>query len=324
VAFQEGQDVRKGDVLARIDDRTYRAELDQAVAKQAQDQATLENAKRDLERYIALAATNSVTKQQADTQRAVVAQTQAMLQADQAAIEAAQITLGYTTITAPIDGRTGIRMIDEGNLLQAASSTGIVTISQIKPIAVLFSVPQQQLMRINKASAGGALAVDVMDDAGKVVDTGKLLVIDNQVDQTTGTVRLKATFPNEGLVLWPGAFVNARLLVDTLKGAIVVPTAAVQRGPDGAFVYLLKPDQTVAQHAITVGQQDDRQAVVTAGLAVGDRVVTTGFARLTDGAKVQVSPADQGTASADTPAVDPPAEPAKPRQHRRPRDQSAQ
>ena len=302
VLFKEGQDVKKGDILARLDDRSYKAQLDQAVAKKAQDQASLDNAKHDLERYINLAASNSVTKQQVDTQRSTVAQAEALLRSDDASIASVQVTLGYTSIGAPIDGRTGLRNVDEGNLVHASDTSGIVTISQIKPIAVVFSVPQQNLAAINKASSAGSLPIDVLNGNGDVIDHGQLQVVDNQIDQTTGTVKLKASVPNEALALWPGTFVTVRLQVTVLKDAVVVPTAAVQRGPDGTFVYRFK-DGTAALQKVDVGQQDDQQAVVTGGLAVGDKVITTGFVRLTDGAKVEVADA----ARPATPDAAPPA-----------------
>ncbi|PSC04216.1 efflux RND transporter periplasmic adaptor subunit [Alsobacter soli] len=301
ILFREGQDVRKGDVLARIDPTTYQAQFDQAVAKKAQDQAQLENARRDLERYVRLAETNAVTKQQADTQRATVAQLEAQLKSDQAAIDSAKATLGYTSITSPIDGRTGIRNVDEGNIVKQSDATGLVTISQIQPIATLFSVPQQQLARIIKAHAASPLRVDAMDPEGKgAIDSGTLQVVDNQVDVTTGTVRLKAEFPNKELRLWPGAFVNVRLLVETLKQVVTTPTAAIQRGPKGTFVYVVKSDDTVTVRDVSVGQQDDVETVVASGLQPGERVVTTGFARLAEGARVAVSaPQGQGAAPSE-------------------------
>jgi multidrug efflux system membrane fusion protein len=288
--FKEGQDVKKGSVIARIDDSTYKAALDQAVAKRAQDQAVLDNARLDLERYIGLVANNSVTKQTADTQRATVAQNEAQVKSDDAAIASAKATLAYTIITAPIDGRTGIRNVDIGNVVQASSSTGIVTLTQIKPIAVVFNVPQQYLQQIARAKAAGELRVQALGgNNSRVVDTGTLDVIDNEVDSTTGTIRLKALFPNDSETLWPGAFVNARLLVQTIKDAIVVPTAAVQRGPNGPFLYILTDDNKAQMRPVTVGQQGDIQSVVTDGLKLGEKVITSGFARLTDGAKVEVS-----------------------------------
>jgi len=302
IHFDEGQDIKKGDVLVRIDDAVYRAALDQANGKKAQDQALLQNAQLDLERYQRLVQSSSGTQQQADTAKSQVAQYRAAVESDQAAIASAQASLDYTTIKAPIDGRTGIRNVDIGNIVSSSDATGIVTLSQIKPISVVFSVPQQQLARVNAAMGGGKLSVEATASDGKtVIDTGTLAVVDNQVDTTTGTVKLKANFANDKLALWPGAFVNARLLVETMKGAIVVPTAAVQRGPDGTFVYLLRPDSTVGMKTVKVGQQDDAQAVITEGIAVGDKVVTTGFARLQDGAKVtvgepqQAAPGTEGT-----------------------------
>ncbi|ACM28237.1 efflux RND transporter periplasmic adaptor subunit [Rhizobium rhizogenes] len=290
IDFDEGQDIKKGDVIARIDDAVYKAQLDQAIAKKAQDEALLAGAQRDLARYQLMVKSASGTQQQVDTQLSLVAQYTAQVQVDQATIESAQATLDYTTIKAPIDGRTGIRNVDIGNLVSSSDTTGIVTLSQIRPISVLFSVPQQQLARVNAASAAGALSVQAMASDGQmVVDNGTLAVVDNQVDPTTGTVRLKANFPNDKLALWPGAFVNARLLVETLKGVTVIPTAAVQRGPNGTFVYIIKQDQSVAMRPVTVRQQDDVQAVITSGVAAGDKVVTTGFARLQDGSKVQIS-----------------------------------
>jgi membrane fusion protein, multidrug efflux system len=290
VNFQEGQDVKKGDVLARIDPTIYKAQYDQAVAKKAQDEAQLANAKIDLVRYDKLAATNAINKQQADTQRALVAQDEALVQADQAAIENAQATLGYTTITAPISGRTGIRNVDEGNIVHASDTTSsIVTITQLKPISVLFNLPQQNLDQVNAAFAKGPLSVDALKpEDNSVIENGKLTVVDNQIDPSTGTVKLKAEFPNTQLQLWPGQFVNVRLLADTLKNVLVIPTGAVQRGPDGTFVYVIKPDSTVAMRQIAVQRQNETRTVIKSGLTIGERVVTTGFARLTDGAKVSV------------------------------------
>ncbi|MBB6485423.1 efflux RND transporter periplasmic adaptor subunit [Rhizobium lusitanum] len=297
IDFGEGQDIKKGDVIARIDDSVYKAQLDQALAKKAQDEALLAGAQRDLNRYQLMVKTASGTQQQVDTQTSLVAQYTAQVKADAAAIESAQATLDYTTIKAPIDGRTGIRNVDVGNLVSSSDSTGIVTLSQIRPISVLFSIPQQQLARVNAASAAGTLAVQAMgNDGTTIIDNGTLAVVDNQVDPTTGTVKLKANFPNEKLALWPGAFVNARLLVETLKGVTVIPSGAVQRGPNGTFVYIVKDGQTVAMKSVKVRQQDDTLAVIADGVSAGDKVVTTGFARLQDGAKVQISASEDQTA----------------------------
>jgi membrane fusion protein, multidrug efflux system len=287
--FKEGQDVDQGFVLAEIDPTIYQAQFDQAVAKKAQDEATLDNARLDLERYSRLTQTNSATRQQYDTQKALVAQLEAQVHADQGAIDNAKAVLSYAKIVAPIAGRTGIRQVDAGNIVHAADTTGIVVITEVKPIAVIFILPQQQLARVNKAFAGGALSVQALgDDNRTVVDRGFLQVIDNQVDQTTGTVKLKAEFPNADLQLWPGQFVNVKLLVDTLRQVIVIPSAAVQRGPNGTFVYIAKNDDTVAVHPVEVAQQDEIEAVIAAGIAEDERVVTTGFAQLTDGAKIAI------------------------------------
>jgi multidrug efflux system membrane fusion protein len=303
VNYTEGQQVERGFVLARIDPTTYQAAYDQAVAKKAQDEALLTNAHLDLDRYAKLSSTNSIAKQQYDTQKATVAQLEAQVKLDQAVIENAKAILDYTTITAPIAGRTGIRLVDQGNIVRASDTTGIVVITQLQPISLLFTLPQQQLGEVNRAFAGGPLKVDAFGPDNKtVVETGELKVVDNQVDQSTGTIKLKAEFPNSELQLWPGGFVNVRLLINTLDNVVVAPTAAVQRGPSGTFVYVVKPDNTVAVRPVTVSQQDEAQAVVTKGLESDERVVTTGFARLKDGAKVTVTNAEAAPAPEAQPA----------------------
>jgi len=301
VNFKEGDDIKKGDLLAKIDPVIYQAQLNQAIAKKAQDEAQLANSKIDLDRYERLAATAAINKQQADTQRALVAQNTALVQADQAAIDNAQAMLGYTTITAPIDGRTGIRMVDEGNYVRSAdTNSSIVVITQLQPISVLFNLPQQDLSQVNTAFGKGPLKVEAQrSDNDDVIDRGALRVVDNQVDQTTGTVKLKAEFPNANLQLWPGQFVNIRLLVDTLKQVVVIPTGAVQRGPNGTFVYVVKDDDTVSVRPITVKKQDETQTVISKGLEAPERVVTTGFVRLTDGTRVAIG---SGEAPAAQPA----------------------
>jgi membrane fusion protein, multidrug efflux system len=299
VNFTEGQDVRKGDVLGEIDPAIYKAQFDQAVAKKAQDEALLVNQRLDLIRYQQLAVANAGSKQQFDTQRAVVAQQEALVNADQAAIDNAQATLSYTKIIAPLSGRTGLRQVDQGNIVHASDATGIAIITQLQPIAVLFSLPQQQIVRVNAASAKGVLAVDVFGNDGiTVADTGKLTGIDNQVDSTTGTLKLKAEFPNANLQLWPGQFVNIRLKVDTLAQAMVIPASAAQRGPAGTFSYVIDDDDVVTAKPIVVTQQNETDAVIASGLSVSDRVVTTGFANLSDGAKVIVGK-DDNTPTAD-------------------------
>jgi membrane fusion protein, multidrug efflux system len=293
VDFKEGQDVRRGDVLARIDPAIFQAAYDQAAAKKAQDQALLANAKNDLERYERLVATNAINKQQADTQRALVAQDTALIEADQAGIENAQAMLNYTTIRAPISGRTGLRQVDEGNIVHASDPTGIAVITQLKPISVLFTLPQQNLNEVNAAFATGPLPTDALrSDTDQTIDHGILSVVDNQVDASTGTVKLKAEFPNSNLLLWPGAFVNVRLLINTLKHVVVIPTGAVQRGSNGTFVYAVNNNNTVSMRSIQVQKQDETQTVVARGLTPPERVVTTGFARLTDDAKISIGDAN--------------------------------
>ncbi|MEA2912701.1 MAG: rane fusion protein multidrug efflux system [Bradyrhizobium sp.] len=299
VNFTEGQDVTKGDVLAEIDPVLYKATLDQAVAKKAQDQAQLANQRLDLTRYQQLSASNAGSKQQYDTQRALVAQTEALVNADQASIDNAQAMLGYTKIIAPLSGRAGLRQVDQGNIIHASDITGLVIITQLQPIAVQFSLPQQQIVKVNAASAKGVLAVDVFGNDGvTVIDTGKLTGIDNQVDPTTGTLKLKAEFPNTNFQLWPGQFVNVRLKVDTLAQATVVPTSAVQRGPAGTFSYVIGDGDIVTAKPVVVTQQNETDAVVASGLSASDRVVTTGFANLSDGAKVLIGKNEQ-TPTAD-------------------------
>jgi multidrug efflux system membrane fusion protein len=290
VNFKEGQDVKAGDVLAEIDPVIFKAQYDQAVAKKAQDEATLANARMDLVRYQQLATAKAGSAQQADTQKALVAQLEALVKSDQALIDNAQATLGYTKIVAPLSGRAGLRQVDQGNIVHASDATGVVVITQLQPIAVQFSLPQQQIVRVNTASATGALSVDVFGNDGKtVVDTGKVTGMDNQVDQTTGTVKIKAEFPNANFQLWPGQFVNVRLKVQTLDKAIVVPTAAVQRGPAGTFVYVIGDDNIVTARTVKVTQQTETNAVIASGVSVEEQVVTTGFANLSDGAKVTIS-----------------------------------
>jgi multidrug efflux system membrane fusion protein len=287
--FQEGQEVRKDDILALIDPTIYQAQYDQAVARKAQDEANLANARLDLVRYQKLQAGNFASAQQFATQKAAVTQLEAQVRADQGAIDNARAMLEYATIRSPIDGRTGIRLVDVGNILHASDPTGIVVVTQLKPIFVVFTAPQQALPAIQAAQAKGPpKAVALAPDNATPLDTGVLSVVDNQIDQNTGTVRIKALFDNKNLTLWPGQFVNVRLTVDTIKQATVVPSAAIQRGPNGAFVYLLNDNQTITLKPVSVGRQDESQAVVTSGLDPNVKVLTSGFGRLTDGATVAV------------------------------------
>ncbi|CAM5765398.1 efflux RND transporter periplasmic adaptor subunit [Bosea minatitlanensis] len=294
IAFRDGQDVRKGDVLAKIDPATYQAQYDQAVAKKAQDEAQLANARADLERYARLAQTDYGSRQQADTQRATVAQLEAQIRSDQGAIDNAKAYLDYTTIRAPIDGRLGIRQVDQGNIVRASDTNGLVVITQLKPIAMVFNLPQQQLRAVSAAVARGPVEVDALDSDGTtIIDKGVVEVIDNVVDQATGTIKVKARFPNERLQLWPGQFVNVRVFVDVLRQVVVAPTAAIQRGPNGAYVFAVEEDETVRLVNVTVGQQNETTAVITAGIVPPAKLVTTGFARLTDKARVRVSTPEQ-------------------------------
>ncbi len=306
--FKEGQDVRAGDVLARIDPRTYQAALDQAAAKKKQDEATLANARVDLVRYTKLAATAYTSAQQADTQKALVAQLEAQVAGDQAQIDQARTQVSYTTITAPVDGRVGIRQVDEGNIVHASDSNGLVMLTTLKPISVVFTLPQQDLPAVARAMEAGTpevLAVPQGDDgrdAGKPMDRGTLTVLDNQVDATTGTIKLKASFPNEHLSIWPGAFINVRLKVDMVHDATVVPPAAVQRGPAGPYMYVVNDALTATRRAITLGHEDVTASIVTAGVTPGERVVVDGAARLTDNAKVTIA-TPAGAAPAPKPSA---------------------
>ncbi len=293
VRFVEGQDVKAGDVLARIDPRPYQASLDQAVAKKAQDEASLANARVDLVRYQKLAATAYTSSQTSDTQKALVAQDVALIEQDQAQIDTARTNLSYTTIASPLAGRTGIRQVDQGNIVHAADTTPLVVITQLQPISVVFTLPQQTLPEVAAAMHAGTpevLAFPQGDIAasGAPMDRGQLAVLDNTVDQNTGTIKLKATFPNAGLALWPGGFINVRLLVRTERGVVTVPPVAVQRGPPGAYAYVVASDGTAVRRPLTVGHEDEAVSVVLAGLQPGDRVVTDGASRLTNGARVSV------------------------------------
>ena len=290
VEFTEGQELRKGDILARIDPVVYQALYDQAVAKKAQDQATLTNARLDLVRYQRLAQTNAGPKQQADQQQALVAQFEAQVRSDEAAIDNAKAVLGYTTIASPIEGRAGLRLVDPGNIIHASDAGGLVTITQLKPIAIVFTLPQRDMGAVSAALARGQAPVEVMDsDGGSVLTAGIMATIDNQIDVTTGTIKLKATFPNTELKLWPGQFVSARVIVDTLANAKVVPTAAIRRGPVGAFVYVVGADLKAVVTPVKITLQDETRTVVSEGLDVGANVVTVGFSRLADGKAVEIA-----------------------------------
>jgi multidrug efflux system membrane fusion protein len=289
IAFIEGQDVKSGDLLAQIDPRPLQAALDQATAKQAQDEAQLENAKLDLARYQALGQKEFASRQSVDTQAATVRQLEATVKGDQAAIDNAKVQLGYTTITSPIDGRTGVRLVDQGNIVHASDTTGLVVITQLQPISLIFTLPEDHLPGITRAMAGGTLTVIAMSrDEKDQYGEGTLSLVDNQIDQATGSVRLKATFPNTNLALWPGQFVNARLLLRTESNVVTVPSDAVQRGAQGMYAYVVKDDSTVALQPLKVGQISAGTAVIESGLEAGQRVVIAGQYRLQPGAKVEL------------------------------------
>jgi multidrug efflux system membrane fusion protein len=289
IAFNEGQMVKAGDLLAQIDPRPFQAALDQAKAKQAQDQATLANAKLDLQRFATLAKQSFATQQQLDTQSSLVSQLIAQESSDVAAIAAAQVQLDYTTIDAPISGRVGFRLIDQGNMVNASQQTAVVTIAQIEPIAVVFTAPQDDLPAINAALAAGAAPTEAhSSDGATLLATGKLTVVDNQVDATTGSIHLKAEFDNKEHTLWPGQAVATRLQVSVDKDALTIPDLAVQRGPNGLFVYLVSADNHASPRPVTLAHEDAEVAVVSKGLNEGDRVVTVGYFGLQPGARVVV------------------------------------
>ncbi len=298
VFFQEGQEVKRGDALALIDPRPYQAALDQAIAKKAQDDAQLANARLDLGRSVELARTQSTPQQTVDTRAAAVRTLEATIKADDALIAAAKVNLDYTTITAPFDGTMGLRLIDPGNVVRAADTTGvgIVTIAQTRPITVVFNLPQDALPAIRAGMVAGKLPVAAFSpDDRTLLGTGELMTMDNTIDVTTGTIKLKAKFDNAESKLWPGQFVNARLQTEMKKGALVVPSIAVQRGPSSLFVYIVKPDNTAALVPVKVGQDDGQVAIVTAGLDDGMQVVVNGQSRLQNGARVVATPAKPGS-----------------------------
>jgi multidrug efflux system membrane fusion protein len=297
VAFNEGQDVKAGSPLIEIDPRPFQAALDQAQAAKAKDEAQLTGAQLDLARYSQLVGTGYQTRQSYDQQKALVGQLQASIKADEAQIETARLNLGYADIRAPFDGRLGIRMVDVGNMVRATDATGLITISQLKPIFVSFTVPQEHLHKIHEKQAGGDLTVLAYGGDNKTqLSEGKLTVIDNAIDQPTGTIRLKGTFANTDERLWPGEFVNVRLILSVHKGAPTVPAQTVQDGPNGRYAYVIKEDNTVERRTVEVSAVQDGIAVITKGLSIGDRVVVDGQYRLTNGARVKVEATAPGAA----------------------------
>jgi multidrug efflux system membrane fusion protein len=289
VLFEEGQQVKRGDILARIDDRTYKAALAQAEGLKAYHQAQLTNARLDLNRYVGLLRANGVTSQQVDTQRAQVAMFEAQIAQDQAAIDTARTQLDYTTIRAPIDGRIGLRQVDPGNLVRGSDTEGLATVSQFSPIGVSFTLPQQELPRLLRAMQAGPVPVETLPTPSEpTIERGTVLTLDNQVTATTGTVQVKASFANTARRLWPGAFVSLRLPIETVPDALVVPLVAAQQGPAGSYVFLAKEDNTVEQRPVTLGAVTRTEAVVRDGLAPGDRVVTSGGQRLSVGTRINI------------------------------------
>jgi membrane fusion protein, multidrug efflux system len=291
VFFKEGQRVKQGEVLAKIDPRLYQAALDQAKARKAIDEAALVAAEKDLVRFATLVQKNAETQQNLDLQQSKVDQAKASIDADIAAIETAQTNLDYTNIVAPSDGRMGVRLVDPGNIVHASDQGAIAVLTQTQPTAVLFTLPAQTLDDVRAAMARGAVEVAAFDrDNVRLLSTGALATIDNMIDQTTATYRLKAMFANADETLWPGEFVNARLLLDVRKDAVVIPPLAVQRGPNGLFTWVVKTDNTVEPRPITTETTTGDHTIVTSGIASGERVVTDGQYKLQTGAAVIITP----------------------------------
>jgi multidrug efflux system membrane fusion protein len=292
VEFKQGQMVKQGDILVQIDPRPYQAALDQALAKKAQDEANLKNAQLNLQRTSTLAKEEVASRQQLDTQQASVDQLKAQIKGDQAAIENAQTQLDYATIRSPLSGKTGFRLVDPGNIVHAASTTGIVTIVKLQPISVVFTAPEEEVPQINKALAAGDVPVTALSSDGlKTLSQGKLALVNNAVDQASGTINMKATFQSTDNALWPGLSVSTRLLVDTLSQVTVIPQDAVQRGPSGLYAFVIGDDNKAKVQAIKVGQEGNGQSVVLHGLSPGQKVVVAGQYRLQQDALVQASEA---------------------------------
>jgi membrane fusion protein, multidrug efflux system len=300
VAFVEGQDVHAGDLLAQIDPDPFQTALEQTVARKAQDEAQVANAQLDLKRDTDLVQQKIATQQAYDTQKALVDQLVATVKADQAAIDSAKVQLDYTTITSPLDGRTGIRQVDQGNIVHAVDVNGLVVITQLHPISLVFTLPEQSLNEIQKEMLSNQVTVLAVDrDNTTQLGEGKLAVIDNEIDTTTGTIRLKATFANEDLRLWPGQFVNARLLLTTRKGGLVVPASAVQRGPEGSYIFVIKNDQSVEVRPVKVAQIEKGEALIDQGLKPNENIVVDGQYRLQISSHVK--PASTAQPAATTP-----------------------
>ncbi len=293
VAFEEGQFVKACDLLIQIDRRPYQAALDQAVAKKAQDDANLANMQHDLERF-EKAGTLATTQQQIDTQRSAVTQQEALIRADSGALDNAKVQLAYTTISAPISGRIGFRLVDQGNIVHAGDTGGVATIAQIQPIAVIFTEPEEELPRILDELKTGALPLTAFtSDSKRELGNGELSLVDNQVDTTTGSIKLKGKFANTEKTLWPGLSVATKLLIKTEKNVVVIPDAAVQRGPEKLFSYVVNADDKVERRDLVVGEIQDGQAVIKSGVKAGERVVTSGYYRLQPGSVVDLPAQDK-------------------------------
>jgi multidrug efflux system membrane fusion protein len=287
VNFVEGQEVHQGDVLAVIDPRALQAALDQAVAKKAQDQAQLTGALKDLDRFKTLVLKNAETQQNVDSQQAKVDQLKATIDADQAAIASAQTQLSYATITAPIDGRVGFRQVDIGNIIHANDPNPLTVLTQIRPVVATFTLPQKDLAQVRAAMLRGPVPVHAFDqDNNHELAAGELMLIDNQIDQTTSSIRLKANFANADELLWPGEFIHVRVAVDTQKGAVTIPLVALQRGPQGLYAWVIKTDSTVEERPLEATPVDDAVTIVTKGLSADEQVVVNGQYRLQPGARV--------------------------------------
>src|SRR5262245_51620208 len=290
VNFTEGQYVKEGDLLAQVDPRPFQVQLDQAEGQLIRDQALLANARIDLERYQTLFKQDSIARQQVDTQAALVRQYEGAVRPDQAAVDNAKLQLSYARITAPITGRLGLRQVDAGNIVHASDANGVVLITEVQPITVVFTLPQDNLPAVMQRVRGNArLAVEAWDRGFRTkLASGELLTVDNVIDITTGTVRLKAKFANADLALFPNQFVNARMLLDTRSGVLTIPSAALQRGSQGSFVYVVKEDDAVSVRPVKLGPSDGERVAVESGLTAGERVVVDGMDRLREGARVQV------------------------------------
>lgn len=290
VAFREGQDVKKGALLVQIDPRPYQAALGVAVATRDKDRAMLANAHRDMDRYSELAPEDLASKQTVDTQRALIAQLSAQVKGDEAAIDNARTQLEYTTITSPIEGRTGIRLVDPGNIVHAADTTGMVVVTQLEPIAVIFTLPEEAFGQLSAALArGSVIATALARDGSEELDTGTVELIDNQIDQTTGTIRIKAILPNKQRRLWPGEFVSMRILTEMQHQVLTVPSAALERGPEGMFTYVVQGDSTIKVAPLVAGVQDGNTVVIEKGLEAGQRVVVSNQFRLQPGSLVRAN-----------------------------------